>query len=147
MLESLFNKVSVLACNFIEKWLQRRCFPVKFTKFLRAPLFPEHLWCCFSIVYVERINKSIAIQINLIHATHSNQQNYEKLWSKIIKEHVATSRFTGSVWVYRLWNILLQILCHWLHRSHHQLTYFITCTSIIVKKDFFNTFEKWKLWN
>lgn len=122
-------------------------FTCEYVEIFKNTFFQEHLWCCFSIVYVERINKSIATQINLIHAKHSNQQNHEKLWSKIIKEHVATSRSTGSAWVYRLWNILLQILCHWLHRSHHQLTYFIACISIILKKDFFNTIEKWKLWN
>ena len=33
-----FNKVSnPQKCNFVNKWLQRRCFSVKFTKFLRIP--------------------------------------------------------------------------------------------------------------
>ena len=33
VLESLFNKVVTLkACNFIKKWLQHMCFPVKFAK-------------------------------------------------------------------------------------------------------------------
>ena len=32
------------ACNFIKKRLQHRCFPMKFEKFLRAPLFTEHLY-------------------------------------------------------------------------------------------------------
>ena len=37
------------ACNFIKKRLQHRCFPMKFEKFLRAPLFTEHLYSsgCF----------------------------------------------------------------------------------------------------
>ena len=35
------------ACNFIEKRLQQRCFPVKFAKFLRTPFFTEHLWRLF----------------------------------------------------------------------------------------------------
>ena len=44
VLESLFNKVAGLqACNFIKKRLQRKCFPVKFAKFLRTNLFTEHL--------------------------------------------------------------------------------------------------------
>ena len=43
--ESLFNKVAYLmACNFTEKRLQHRYFPVKFRKFLRIPFFTEHLW-------------------------------------------------------------------------------------------------------
>ena len=41
VLESLFNKV---AFSFIKKGLQRRCFPVNLTKFLRTPFFIEHLW-------------------------------------------------------------------------------------------------------
>ena len=36
MLESLFDKVAGLkVCNFIGKRFQRRCFPVKFAKFVR----------------------------------------------------------------------------------------------------------------
>ena len=44
MLEPVFNKYAGLkACNFIEKRLQHRCFPLKFAKFLRTPLFTEHI--------------------------------------------------------------------------------------------------------
>ena len=33
-----FNKVAdPQKCNLIKKWLQHRCFPVKFVKFLRIP--------------------------------------------------------------------------------------------------------------
>ena len=33
LLDSLFNKVAVLkACNFVNKRLQHKCFPVKFAK-------------------------------------------------------------------------------------------------------------------
>ena len=47
----MFFKKSVLgnfawrfqACNFIKKRLQHRCFPMKFAKFLRTPIFTEHL--------------------------------------------------------------------------------------------------------
>ena len=39
VLESLLNKAAgVQACNFIKKRLQHGCFPVKFAKFLRAPI-------------------------------------------------------------------------------------------------------------
>ena len=30
--------------SLLKKRLQHRCFPVKFTKFLRTPFFTEHLW-------------------------------------------------------------------------------------------------------
>ena len=40
MSESLFNKVAgVKACNSIKKRLPYRCFPVKFTTFLRTTFF------------------------------------------------------------------------------------------------------------
>ena len=33
------------ACNFMKKeTLRHRCYPVKFAKFLRTPIFMEHLW-------------------------------------------------------------------------------------------------------
>ena len=32
-----------MACNFIKKRLQHRCFPVKFAIFLRISFFTEHL--------------------------------------------------------------------------------------------------------
>ena len=53
----LFNKVAGLkTCSFIKKRLQRKCFPLKFAKFLRAPivknicerLLPKSKkWCLF----------------------------------------------------------------------------------------------------
>ena len=44
MLEAPFNKVASLKiCNFIKKRLQHRCFPLKIAKFLRTPIFTEHL--------------------------------------------------------------------------------------------------------
>ena len=44
VLDSPFNKVAVLkTCNFIKKRLQHRCLPVKSAKFLRTPIFKEHL--------------------------------------------------------------------------------------------------------
>ena len=37
-----FNKAAGLnTCNVIKNWLQHRCFPVKFVKFLRTPFFAE----------------------------------------------------------------------------------------------------------
>ena len=37
VLEALFNKIAVLqTCNFIEKWLQQRCFHENITQFLRT---------------------------------------------------------------------------------------------------------------
>ena len=39
----LWYDCSSQKCNFIKKRLQRRLFPLKFAKFLRAPCFPEHL--------------------------------------------------------------------------------------------------------
>ena len=45
MLGSLFSKVAdSQACNFIQKRLQHRSFPVNIAEFLRAAMFIEHLW-------------------------------------------------------------------------------------------------------
>ena len=37
------NVAGLICCNFIKKRIQRRCFPVKFAKFLITRFFPEHL--------------------------------------------------------------------------------------------------------
>ena len=48
MLESLFNKYAELkAHNSVTKRLQRRCFPVKFIKFLRTPFSQNIPGGCF----------------------------------------------------------------------------------------------------
>ena len=40
-----FNKVADLRpTTLLKKRLWHRCFPVNFVKFLRTPLFTEHLW-------------------------------------------------------------------------------------------------------
>ena len=45
VLESLFYKVASLqACNFTKKRLIHSCFPVKFEKFLRIPIW-RNIWC------------------------------------------------------------------------------------------------------
>ena len=42
VLKSLFNKVAgILACNFIKKKLQQRCFPVNIAKFVGTVFFVE----------------------------------------------------------------------------------------------------------
>ena len=41
---SFLIKLQAKVCNFIEKRLWHRCFPVTFTKFLRTPFLTEHLF-------------------------------------------------------------------------------------------------------
>ena len=50
--ESFLNKVAGLQdWNFIKKRLQHKCFPVKFAKFLRAPILKNiHKWLLLSIL-------------------------------------------------------------------------------------------------
>ena len=75
VLESLFNNVAGLqACNFFKKSLQRRCFPVKFAKFLGTSFFTEHLrWLLLSMIRLRHIN-------------HGHNQEYfrarEVTWNK-----------------------------------------------------------------
>ena len=56
VLESLFKKVAgPQVWNFIKNRLQRRCFPIKFAKFFRAPFFTEHLqWLLFKIKAIQQ---------------------------------------------------------------------------------------------
>ena len=45
VMESLLDRFGgPQACNFTEKRLYHRCFPVKFVKFLRTAFLTEHLW-------------------------------------------------------------------------------------------------------
>ena len=51
MVGSIFNKVAgVKTCNFINKRLQDRCFPVNITKFLRAAFLHNTSGGCFCFV-------------------------------------------------------------------------------------------------
>ena len=53
VLEYLFNKIASLkVCNFIQKTLLHRCFPVNIVKYLRTAFFTEHLqWLLFSLSF------------------------------------------------------------------------------------------------
>ena len=50
-LESLFKTCRLKACNFIKNRLQRRCFSVKFVKFLRTPFLQNLPGDCFFTSY------------------------------------------------------------------------------------------------
>ena len=58
---SLFYKfVGLKAYNFIKKKFQHRCFPVKFTTYLRTRFFTEHLlWqlpiCCARVGHISHL--------------------------------------------------------------------------------------------
>ena len=55
VLESRFNKIA--GRNFIKDRLQRKCFPVKFAKFLRTPFFTEHLrWLLLNRLNLVHVN-------------------------------------------------------------------------------------------
>ena len=61
------------ACNFIKKRLLHRCFPVKFGKFLRTPIFTEHLqWLLLYFVKLETEFREVihSWQINEITCMH-----------------------------------------------------------------------------
>ena len=65
VLESLFNKVAGLqACNFITNRLQHRCFPVKFTKFLRTLFLTEHLWWLF-LYLSHRMQRKLKVSMEI----------------------------------------------------------------------------------
>ena len=87
--ESLFNKVTgPQACNFMKKRLQHRCFPVKFTKFLRAPILKS---------ICERLTASIYwFQILIVDSTHFSS-SYISILPEKLRKDLVFSRFQG-VW-------------------------------------------------
>ena len=52
-------------CNVIKKRLQHRFFSVKFTKFLRAPFFTEHLRWLFPLVEMLRLHVNLLLIFGL----------------------------------------------------------------------------------
>ena len=65
--ESLFNKVtSHQACSFTKKRLQHRCFPVKFSKFLRLPIL-KNVCERMLLAYLGTISLSLSIPDKDLH--------------------------------------------------------------------------------
>ena len=83
--ESLFDRVtSPPACNFMKKRLQHRCFPVKFTKFLRAPILKS---------ICERLTASIYwFQILIVDSTHFSS-SYISILPENLRKDLVFSRF------------------------------------------------------
>ena len=85
MFEILFNKAAdPQACNFIKKKPQRRCFPVKFAKFLKTAFLIKHLrrllLCCskesfeswYSVILCFRYNEiSLECLLFLVNHPHT----------------------------------------------------------------------------
>ena len=46
--------IKILACNFIEKTLQHRCFPKNIAKFVRTAFFIEHLRWLLLVTAISR---------------------------------------------------------------------------------------------
>ena len=72
---SLFNKVACVACNFIKKRLEHRCFLVNIAKILKTAFFIEHLqwlilkirpgFLAFEIVY-HNVEKDGLYNVNVL---------------------------------------------------------------------------------
>ena len=98
--EVFFNKVAGLqACDFVKKRLQHRCFPVKFTKFLRTP-FLKYIcqrlllyctltthWYLSVLLYIVFNTFFSSLQllllITLVFAFDSNSKGFKKFKSSI----------------------------------------------------------------
>ena len=69
---SLFSKVAGLkACEFIKRRLQHRCFPMKFTKFLRTPILKT---ICGRLLL--DLEKKVSVLITTARSTSAIFQNY-----------------------------------------------------------------------
>ena len=55
MLQSLFNKVAGLQCNYIKRRLQHRCFPVNNVKFLRTSIL-KNIWIKLFLLFCKNGN-------------------------------------------------------------------------------------------
>ena len=66
VLKSLLNIVGCLkVCNFIKNWLQHRCFPVKFMKFLRTPILKNTVNDCFCFMLIHSFPFIILLLLGL----------------------------------------------------------------------------------
>ena len=96
-----FNNVSgPQNCNFVKKIPQSRVFPLKFTKFLRAPCFKEHLqWL---LLKVSGFQPATLFQKRLRQRCFS--VNFEKILktSFLLTEHL---RWLLLVLIYEFWEV------------------------------------------
>ena len=122
MLKSLLNKVAgLMACNFVKKSLQHRCFPVKFVKFLRTPFLYGTFGGCFWWVYLSND------QILILHCFISN---YLFVLSVIFE------CWTGklSVWfAIAYWSSHLEVFCEKAVLKRE----FLACNFSKLKRDIF----------
>ena len=84
VLESFFNRFAGLqACNFIKKRLQHRCFPAKFTKFLRIPILKnicQQLLLYCTLTTCCYLSVLLCIQYLLPHHQKYFVWNFEVFW-------------------------------------------------------------------
>ena len=84
----------------LEKWLQHRCFPVNFAKFLRTTVFIEHLWMLLlSLGGASNTLQNIYIKLFFV-KMKSNQK------SLFLKKNLKHKYLTG-VWIRLPANIYL----------------------------------------
>ena len=94
-----FSNVAVLkTCNFVKKWLQHRCFPVKFAKFLRTPQGAAYEFFSDGCATIVSVSKYVII---------SNQCMIVNVWSMAwccIQSKIMPELDTFSEKKNRAWN-------------------------------------------
>ena len=90
-------------CNFIKERLQHRCFPVNFAKFLRAPLFTEHLhWL---IMTVSGFHTATLLKMRLQQRCFS--VNFAKIFKNIFWQN--TSGWVLLVFIGEFWEVFQNV--------------------------------------
>ena len=120
LLESLFNKVAgLLACNFIKKRLQHRCFPVNVAKFLRTDILKnicERLFLCLmdfleQIVFKEAFQNGLSNDVRII--TSGQGQSQGEGWGQF-----STGAIVLEPYLRYLFLTIILLLFHLIHLFH-----------------------------
>ena len=90
VLEALFNKVAgLVACNFIKKRLQNRCFSAKSAKFLRAA-FWQYEYEYYSLIKSSQLQPITAQKmkffIKVFFSKCAQIRSFLRIWSHLLKK-------------------------------------------------------------
>ena len=86
-----------LACNFIKKRPQHRCFPVKFANFFRTDFFTEHVrWLLLIMLSVRKLLQHVVIQFAGFFCQPVNRKQVFSIF-----KHVHEQRHEQANWFIR----------------------------------------------
>ena len=87
-------------CNFIKKRLWDRCFLVNFVKFLRTPLFTEHLWVTSSVATYTIVAQYLKVLCRIIEypaKSTSSEYIYGARTAEFLGERIPSVLISGKI--------------------------------------------------